>query len=229
VTAALQSETRTIPIVFVLVSDPVGAGFVASLPRPGANITGFINLEASMSGKWVDLLTEIAPRVRRVAIMFNPNTAPGGGTYFLPSFWAACHAHAVESITAPVRDDTDIERVITGLGREAGGGLIVQPDGNLLVHREMILSLAARNKVPAIYPLRVWAKEGGLLSYGWDSRDLFRQAAPYVDRILREEKPSDLPVQVPTKFELVINRKVGDALGISIPPLFYILADEVIE
>ncbi len=167
-TAALQRETRTIPIVFVAVSDPVGAGFVASLPRPGGNITGFINVEASMAGKWLELLTEIAPGVKRVAIMFNPDTAPGGGSYFLPSFEAAARSLKVEPIAAPVHSDAEIETVITSLGREPGGGLVVMPDTFMLVHRAPIILLAARNNVPAVYRTSVFARDGGLLSYGPD-------------------------------------------------------------
>ena len=157
-TAALQRETRTIPIVFVVVSDPVGAGFVAGLPRPGGNITGFINVEAAMAGKWLELLTEIAPGVKRVAIMFNPDTAPGGGSYFLPSFEAAARSLKVAPIAAPVHSDAEIETVITSLGREPGGGLVVMPDAFMFVHRAPIILLAARNNVPAVYRIVVFAR-----------------------------------------------------------------------
>jgi putative tryptophan/tyrosine transport system substrate-binding protein len=229
VTAVLQHETRTIPIVFVNVIDPVGPGFVASLSRPGGNITGFINLEASMGGKWVELLTEIAPSVKRAAIMFNPDTAPGGGSYFLPSFEAAARLLNVEPITAPVYSDAEIAMVISSLGDEPGGGLVVMPDGFMSVHRAPIIMLAARYHIPAVYFAPFISKEGGLLSYGPDYRDVFRRAAPYVDRILRGAKPADLPVQLPVKFEMVLNAKTAKALGLTVPQSILVLADEVIE
>ena len=229
VIAAFQRETRTIPIVFVVVSDPVGDGFVSSLARPRGNITGFLHLEASVGGKWLELLKEIAPQVRRAAIMFNPKTAPSGGNYYLPAFEAAARAFAVQSIIAPVRSDTDIEAAIASLADEPGGGLVVMSDGFVRVHRQTIIAATARQKIPAVYPLRVNAVDGGLLAYGPYYPDLFRQAAPYVDKILRGAKPSELPVQVPTKFELVINRKTAEALGIDIPPMLLARADEVIE
>jgi putative ABC transport system substrate-binding protein len=229
VTSALHRATRTIPIVFAIVSDPVSEGLVASLSRPGGNITGFINMEASMGGKWLELLKEIAPGVKRAAIMFNPDTAPGRGSYFSGSFEAAAQSLAVEPIMAAVRSDADIERVITDLGREPGGGLVASSDGFILVHRASLVSLTARHKVPAIYGSQASSKAGGLLSYGADNLDIFRRAAPYVDRILRGAKPADMPVQVPTKFELVINLKTAKALGIEIPPTLLARADEVIE
>jgi putative ABC transport system substrate-binding protein len=228
VTAALQRETRTTPIVFAIVSDPVGAGFVKGLPRPGGNITGFINVEASLGGKWLQLLKEIAPHVRRVAIMFNPDTAPGGGSYFLGPFEAAAKAAAVEPITTPVRSDAEIEKVITSLGGEQGG-LVLMTDGFITVHRGPIIALAALRNVPAIYAERVSAKDGGLLSYGANYVDIFRRAAAYVDRILRGATPADLPVQAPTKFEFVINAKTAKELGLTVPPNLLVLADEVIE
>jgi putative ABC transport system substrate-binding protein len=227
-TVALQRETRTIPIVFVIVSDPVGSGFVKSLPNPGGNITGFINIEASLGGKWLELLKEIAPAVRRVAIMFNPDTAPGGGSYFLSPFEVAARSIAVEPITAPVRSDAEIENVISSLGREQGG-LVLMTDGYMTVHRGLIISLAARKHVPAIYAESFSAKDGGLLSYGANSLDIFRHAVPYVDRILRGVTPGDLPVQVPSLFELVINLKTAKALGLTVPPSLLAIADEVIE
>jgi putative ABC transport system substrate-binding protein len=228
-TAALHKETKAIPIVFVIVSDPVGAGFVASLPQPGGNITGFINVETSMAGKWLELLKEVAPSVRRVAMMFNPDTAPGGGSYFLAPFEAAARSFAVEAIRAPVRSDAEIETVITGLAREPGGGLVVMTDGFMVVHRGSIIPRAARNNVPAVYAEAVSSREGGLLSYGANSRDVFGRAASYVDRILRGAKPADMPVQIPTKFELVINLKTAKALGLAVPPALLATADEVIE
>ena len=230
VTAALQRETRTIPIVFVIVSlDPVGAGFVAGLARPGGNITGFTNVEAALAGKWLEMLKEIAPRVRRVAIMFNPDTAPGGGAYFLEPFEAAARLLAVEPITARVRSDGEIEAVITSLGHEQAG-LVLMPDSFMQVHQGTVISLTARNNVPAIgADLPGFAKEGGLLSYGANFPDIFRRAAPYVDRILRGANPGDLPVQAPTKYELVLNLKTAKALGLEVPATVLARADEVIE
>jgi putative ABC transport system substrate-binding protein len=229
VTAALQRETRTIPIVFVNVSDPVGDGFVAGLPRPGGNSTGFGNQEPSMAGKWLELLTEIAPGVKRAAIMFNPDTAPYVRSYYLPSFDAAARSFKVAPIVAPAHSDGEIEQVITSLGREPGGGLVVMPDAFMGVHRAPIILLAARNNVPAVYWHSVIARDGGLLSYGPDIGDMFRRAAPYVDRILRGAKPADLPVQLPVKFEMALNAKTAKALGLVVPPSILLRADEVIE
>jgi putative tryptophan/tyrosine transport system substrate-binding protein len=229
-TAALQRETRTIPIVFVVVSDPVGAGFVASLTRPGGNITGFINMEATMGGKWLQFLTEIAPSVKRVAIMFNPDTAPGGGSYYLPSFDVAARSLKVAPIAARVHSDAEIETVITALGREPGGGLVVMPDLFAVEHRTTIILAAARNNVPAEYPWSfVVAREGGLLSYGPDLVNIFHRSASYVDRILRGEKPAELPVQMPVKFKMTINLKTAKALGLTVPQSILLRADEVIE
>jgi putative tryptophan/tyrosine transport system substrate-binding protein len=229
-TAALQRETRTIPIVFVVVSDPVGAGFVASLTRPGGNITGFINMEGPMGGKWLQLLTEIAPSVKRVAIMFNPDTAPGGGSYYLPSFEAAARSLKVAPIAAPVHSDAEIETVITALGREPVGGLVVMPDVFTLERRAPIILAAARNNVPADYPWSfVVAREGGLFSYGPDLVDIFHRSASYVDRILRGEKPAELPVQLPVKFKAAINLKTAKALGLTVPQSILLRVDEVIE
>jgi putative tryptophan/tyrosine transport system substrate-binding protein len=228
-TAALQRETRTIPIVFVAISDPVGSGFVAGLPHPGGNLTGFINLEGSIGGKWLELLTELAPGVKRAAIMFNPNLAAGGGSYYLPSFEAAARSLKIASITAPVYSDAEIETVITSLGREPRGGLVVSSDNFTIVHRAPIMLLAARNNVPAVYWNNAFAKDGGLLSFGADEVGIFRRSASYVDRILRGEKPADLPVEVPTKYELVINAKTAKAQGLTIPPDLLVTADEVIE
>ena len=229
VTAALQRETRTIPIIFVVVSDPVGEGFVAGLPRPGGNITGFIHSEGEIAGKLLELLTEIAPSVKRVAIMFNPDTAPGRGSYYLPSFEAAARSFRLEPIAAPVRNDAEIEATVAALGREDGGGLVAMPDGFTLVHRPPIILQAARNKVPAVYWNSIIARDGGLLSYGPDTGDIFRRAATYFDRILRGAKPVELSVQLPTKFELVINLKTAKALGIEVPLFLQQRADEVIE
>jgi len=229
VTAAMKRETRTIPIIFVVVADPIGAGFVASLPRPGGNLTGFTNMEAGMAGKWLELLTEIAPTVKRAAFMFNPDTAPGGGSYHLPLFEAAARLLKVEPIAAPVRSDSEIEMVITSLGREPRGGFVVETDGFMLVHRAPIIMLATRNNVPAVYPLLPFVRDGGLLSYGTDLADIFHRAAPYVDQILRGAKPADLPVQLPIKFLMALNVKAGKAIGLSIPESLLLRADEVIE
>jgi putative ABC transport system substrate-binding protein len=228
-TAALHEKTQTIPVVFVIVSDPVGAGFVASLPQPGGNFTGFINVETSMAGKWLELLKEIAPAVTRVAILFNPDTAPGGGSYFLGPFEAAAKSFGVEAIRTPARSDAEIETIIAGLGREPGSGLVVMTDGFMVVHRGSIISLTARNLVPAIYAETFSSRDGGLMSYGADSQDVFGRAASYADRILRGAKPADLPVQTPTKFELAINLKTARALGLNVPPTLLARADEVIE
>jgi putative tryptophan/tyrosine transport system substrate-binding protein len=229
VTVALQRETRTIPIVFAPVADPVGSGFVASLPRPGGNITGFSFIEASMASKWLELLTEIAPGVRRVAIMFNPDTAPHVRSYFLPPFEAAARTLKLVPIAAPVHRDAEIETVIGSLGGEPGGGLVIAPDGFTTSHRAVIVSLAARNNVPAVYSLSVFARDGGLLSYGPDRVDMFRRSASYVDRILGGAKPADLPVQLPVKFEMFLNAKTAKALGLTVPQSILLRADEVIE
>jgi putative tryptophan/tyrosine transport system substrate-binding protein len=228
-TAALQRETRTIPIVFVNVVDPVGAGFVAGLPRPAGNITGFTNQEAAMGGKWLGLLTEIAPDVKRAAAMFNPDAAYSSGTNSLPSFEAAAGALRVEAIGAPVRSDAEIETVIKSLGSAPVGGLVVMPNAFATVHRAQIISSAARNNVPAVYSDSVFVRDGGLLSYGADRVDNCRRAAPYVDRILRGAKPADLPVQLPVKFEMALNVKTAKALGLAVPQSILLRADEVIE
>jgi putative ABC transport system substrate-binding protein len=228
-TAILQRETRTIPIVFASAGDPIGDGFVAGLPRPGGNITGFMVQEASMAGKWVELLTEIAPGVKRVAIMFNPDTAPGGGSFFLPSFEAAARSLKVAPIAASVHSDAEIETVMTSLGSEPGGGLVAMPDAFLALHHAQIISLAARNNVPAVYGDSFFARDGGLLSYGANRVDLWRRSASYVDRILRGAKPADLPVQLPVRFEMVLNAKTAKALGLAVPPSILVRADEVIE
>ena len=227
-TAALLQQTRTIPIVFATVSDPVGSGFVASFPRPGGNVTGFTNIEPTMAGKWLELLKEIAPRVTRVAFLFNPATAPYA-EYYLNPFKAAAASFAVEAIAAPVRDTSELESVVAAQAREPNGGLIVMPDTFTTAHRVEITSLAARYRLPAVYPFRFFTELGGLLSYGNDLLDNFRRAAIYVDRILKGAKPSELPVQAPVKFELVINLKTAKALGLDVPLQLQQRADEVIE
>jgi putative ABC transport system substrate-binding protein len=226
-TAAVQRETRTIPIVFASVNDPVASGIVVRLDRPGGNITGFAINEASLGGKWLELLSEIAPGLKRAAIMFNPDTATASP--FMPSLATAARSLKVERIIAPVHSDVEIEAAITALGRESGGGLVVIPDGFMLTHRVPIISAAARNNVPAVYNLSAYATDGGLLSYGNDLTDPVRRAATYVDRILRGAKPGDLPVQFPTKFEMVVNLKTAKVLGLTVPLSILVRADEVIE
>jgi putative tryptophan/tyrosine transport system substrate-binding protein len=228
VTAALQRETRTIPIVFTAVSDAIGSGFVKSRAQPGGNITGFANLESSMVEKWLQLLKEIAPRVTRVAVMFNPKTAPYV-EYYVQPLNAVAARFGVKTFTAAIGSEIDIENVIAGLGREPSSGLIVMADGYMNVHRKAIIDLTARHKVPAIYYVGSMAVEGGLISYGIDNVDLFRRAALYVDRILRGAKPADLPVQYPTKFELVINTTTAKALGLTTPQSILVRADRVIQ
>jgi putative tryptophan/tyrosine transport system substrate-binding protein len=228
VVAALVRETRTIPIVFVVVSDPIGSGFVANLPRPGGNVTGFINIESSLGGKWVELLKEIAPGIDRVAVMFNPETAPQSEYYKRP-FEAAAPLFAVKPMTKPVRSEAEIVEAVSDLGRTPASGLIVLPDTFAVVYRKSIIDAAARSNVPTMYPFRFMAADGGLISYGVDLIDLYRRAAPYVDRILRGGLPADLPVQQPTKFEFAINMKAAKALGLDVPPMLLARADEVIE
>jgi putative ABC transport system substrate-binding protein len=227
-TAAVLQQTSTIPIIFAVVADPVGSGFVASFPQPGGNVTGFNVSEPTLAGKFVELLKEIAPHVARVAMLFNPATTPYRDIYLNP-FKAAAASFAVEAITAPVHDRSELESVVAAQAREPNSGLIVMPDGFMNVHRAEVTSLAARYRLPAVYPYRFWAELGGLLSYGPDQIDNFRRAATYVDRILKGAKPSELPVQAPVKFELVINLKTAKALGLDVPLFFQQRADEVIE
>ena len=217
-TAALQAETHTVPIVFAQVSDPVGSGFVNSLANPGANITGFINIEASLSSKWLELMRAVAPHVTRVGFLFNPQTAPYA-RYYLDTFRSAASSLAIEPIEAPFHNAAELETVVTKLGQEGGVGMIVAPDTSNAVYRETIYSLANRFRIPTISGFRFSSTEaGGLMTYGIDSAHMFRGAATYVDRILRGAKPADLPVQLPTKFELVINLKTAKALGLTVPP-----------
>jgi putative ABC transport system substrate-binding protein len=225
---AVQRETRTIPIVFVGRADPVARGIVPNLNRPGGNVTGFAGFEASLGGKWLELLSEVAPGLKRAAIMFNPDV-PAPSTY-MPSFEAAARSLKVVQITAPVHSVVEIETAITTLGREPGGGLVVvSADAFTRSHRAPIISAAARNNVPAVYTASFYPRDGGLLSYGVDPVDTSRHAATYVDRILRGAKPGDLPVQFPTKFEMVVNLKTAKALGLDVPQSILLRADEVIE
>jgi putative ABC transport system substrate-binding protein len=226
---ALQRETRTIPIVFADVADPVASGLLPRLDRPGGNITGFPSLEASLGGKWLELLSEIAPGIKRAAIMFNPDTATANASAYMPSLEMAARSLSVVLITAPVHNDVEIETAIIGLGREPRGGLVVMPDVFTNVHRAPIIWAADRNNVPAVYWASFFARDGGLLSYGPDQVDPFRRAASYVDRILRGAKPAELPVQLPTKFEMAVNLKTAKALGLTVPSSIVLRADEVIE
>jgi ABC-type uncharacterized transport system substrate-binding protein len=227
-TAALLQQTRTIPIVFAVVSDPIGSGFVANLARPGGNVTGFLNIEGSLGGKWMELLKEVAPRVARVAMLYNPTTAPYAEIYIKP-FKAAADSLGIEAITAPVRDPSELETIIGPHARAPNGGLIAMPDAFMNTHRERIVLLAAHHRLPAAYAYRLNVEIGGLLSYGFDTHNNFRRAAMYVDRILKGEKAGDLPVQAQDKFELVINLKTAKALGLEVPPTLLARADEVIE
>jgi len=226
-TAALKRETRTIPIVFVSVADPVASGIVPRLDRPGGNVTGFATWEATLGGKWLQLLTEIAPGLKRAAIMFNPDLAPISA--YMPSLETAARSLKIEPILAHVHSDVEIEAAIVALGREPGGGVVVMPDAFTAVHRAPIILAAAQNNVPAVYGEPVFARDGGLLFYGIDTVERYRRAATYVDRILRGEKPGDLPAQLPTKFELVVNFKTAKALGLTVPASILLRADEVIE
>jgi len=227
-TAAMLQQTDTIPIIFVLVADPVGSGFVASLPRPGGNVTGFTPIVGSLGGKWVELLKEIAPRIARVTLMFNPPTATFVEGYLSP-FKAAAASLGAEAVIAPIHDMPEVESLLTTQAREPNSGLVVIPDAFMVGHRAQITALAARYRVPAIYTFRSFAELGGLISYGPDFFDEYRRTASYVDRILKGEKPTELPVQAPVKFELVINLKAAKALGLTIPPTLFARADEVIQ
>ncbi len=229
VTSGLLQATRSIPIVFASVSDPVGDGFVASFAQPGGNVTGFTNVEASMGGKWVEILKELAPAVTRMGFLFNPTTAPGGGSYFLRRFEAAAPSFQVQPIAMPVEDLADIERALASLGAGGNGGLVVNSDIFAARNRAAIIAAAARQRVPAIYPFILFVADGGLVAYGADGKDLFRRAAAYVDRILKGEKPADLPVQAPVKFELAVNLKAARVLGLNVPATLLATADEVIE
>ena len=227
-TAALQQATRTIPIVFLMSTDPVAEGIVQSLARPGGNATGFFATEPSLGGKWLELLKEIVPGLRRVAVIFNPETSTGGTSY-LHSVETAAPLFSVEATGAPVHHAGDIELAISSLVREPGGGLIVLPDAFTASHLKQIIELAARYRLPAIYDVRNYANEGGLMSYGTDALDLYRRAASYVDQILKGANPANLPVQAQTKFGIVINLKTAKALGLTVPLSLLDRADEVIE
>jgi putative ABC transport system substrate-binding protein len=226
---ALRKETATIPIVFAQISDPIGAGFIANVARPGGNITGFSNFEASIGSKWIELLKETAPGMMRGAILFNPETAPYVGRYYQGPFEAAARSFGVQPSASPVRSDVEIASALAALQGEPPGGLIVMPDTFNIVHRQQIIELAARHRVPAIYPYGFAVREGGLISYGVDPVDLFRRAAGYVDRVLKGAKAAELPMQAPVKFELLINLKTANALALKIPQTLLATADDVIE
>jgi putative ABC transport system substrate-binding protein len=227
VMAPLRDATRTVPIVFTQTADPVGAGFVASLARPGGNATGFTNFEYGVSGKWLELLKQIAPRVARAAVLRDPTNPAGTGQW--GAIQAVAPSFGVELSPIDLRDVGEIERAVTEFARGSNGGLIVTSSGLAMRHRELIITLATRHRLPAVYPFRFYATDGGLISYGPDSIDPHRRAATYVDRILKGEKPADLPVQVPVKYELAINLKTAKALGLTVPETLLARADEVIE
>jgi putative ABC transport system substrate-binding protein len=228
ITTALKQATSTIPIVFNVVNDPVGQGFVASLSRPGGNITGFTFIDFPLIGKWLEMIKEIARGVRRVTFMFNPDTTP-----FYPAFLrelgTAPETLGVELSASPVHDEAEVEGAITAFAREPSGGLIAAPDAFLNNLRRVIIALTEQHRLPAIYGFREFVREGALISYGPDTADIVRRSATYVDRILRGENPANLPVQAPTKYELVINVKTAKALGLTIPPSLLATADEVVE
>jgi putative ABC transport system substrate-binding protein len=223
----LLQATRTVPIVFPVVGDPVAAGFVDTLARPGGNVTGFMTVEYSMAAKWLELLKETAPGVTRVAVLRNPAVPTGIGQFGI--IQAAAPSLKVEVNPVNMRDAGEIERAVAAFARASNGGLIVTSGGFSNLHRDLIVTLAARHRLPAVYPYRFFVTGGGLISYGPDLVDQYRRAAGYVDRILKGEKPADLPVQAPTKYELVLNLKTAKALGLDVPPMVLARADEVIE
>jgi putative tryptophan/tyrosine transport system substrate-binding protein len=227
IAAALRRESRTIPIVFVNVSDPVGSGLVASLARPGGNLTGLMLYEEGITGKWLAMLKEIAPHLTRAALIANPKSTPYD--YFVRAAEAAASSLAVEVVPSPIENIADIERVIESLARLPNGGLVLLPDSTSIQHRDLVVLLAARHRLPAVYAFRFFVAAGGLMSYGTDIIEQYREAASYVDRILRGANPADLPVQAPTKYETVLNLKTAKSLGLEVPPSLLVRADEVIE
>jgi len=226
---ALQEQGSTVPIVFVQVTDPVGQGLVPNLGRPGGNVTGFTSFEFSIGTKWLEMLKVVAPQITRVALLFNPATAPFADSFRLPVEAAAPSFDVTTVVSAAAGDATQIERVLEAFAREPNGGLIVLPDTTTTNHRDLIIALAARHRLPAVYPFRYFATSGGLMSYGTDVADIFRRAASYVDRILKGTRPGELPVQAPSKYETVFNLKAANTLGIPMPPVLLGRADEVIE
>jgi putative ABC transport system substrate-binding protein len=227
IAAAVQQESRTIPIVFVNVSDPIGSGFIANLARPGGNLTGLLLFEASVAGKWLAMLKEIAPDTVRVGVLGNPKTTPFD--YFLKAMDEPARRLAIELVAHRIEDAGGFERAIESLARLQNAGLVLPPDATSIVHRDLVVALAARHRLPAVYGSRTLVAAGGLMSYDTDRVDMLRRAASYVDRILRGDKPADLPVQAPTKYETVVNLKTAKALGLTVPPGILVAADEVIE
>jgi putative ABC transport system substrate-binding protein len=229
VVEALLAETRTTPIVFLHVADPLSSGFVASLARPNGNVTGITNTEPSIGGKWLQLLKEIAPTIRRCAMLVNPDTQQDRGALFLDPFETTARSLVVATVNGEVRDIADIRKVLSKLAEEPGGGVVVIPDAFFASHSAEIVELVANYRLPAIYPYRYYVQQGGLICYGVNNGDLFRQAVPYVDQILRGTKPGDLPVQQPTRFELVVNMKTAKSLGLTVSPMLTAQADDLIE
>ena len=223
----MRSETRTIPIVFVNVSDPIGLGLVASLARPGGNLTGLMLYEEGITGKWLALLKEITPRLTRAALIANPKTTPYD--YFVRAATTAASSLAIEVVPSPIEKVADIERVIESLARLPNGGLVFLPESTSIQHRDLVVALAARHRVPAVYAFRFFVAAGGLMSYGTEIIEQYREAASYIDRILRGANPADLPVQAPSKYQTVLNLKAAKALGLEVPPSLLVRADEVIE
>jgi putative ABC transport system substrate-binding protein len=227
ITAAFQRETRATPIVFVFVNDPIGSGFITNLARPGGNLTGLTLFEAGIAGKWLSMLKEIAPRLARAGFIFNPKTT--SFSHYVPDTEAMATSLSIELVPSPVENAADIERTVGSLARLPNVGLVLPPDATTVVHRNLVIELAARHRLPAVYAFRLFVAAGGLMSYGIDFVDVFRQAASYVDGILRGKKPADLPVQTPTKYETTINLRTAKTLGLTVPPGIFVAADEVIE
>jgi putative ABC transport system substrate-binding protein len=226
---ALLRETRTVPIVFVSVSDPIGEGFANSMARPGRNITGFTNVESSVASKWVELLRELSPSINHIKFIFNPSTAPDGGAYYARLVERATASFAIRSEAAPVHSPAEIERVIAATVQQPHGGLIVLPDPFIVTNRTLIIELARRERLPAIYPFRNMAVEGGLISYGANLVDQYHRSAAYVDRVLKGENAGDLPIQAPVRYELLVNLKTAKTMNLTISERFLLLADEVVE
>jgi putative tryptophan/tyrosine transport system substrate-binding protein len=229
VATAVKGQTSTIPVIFVQVGDPIGGGFVKSLSRPGSNFTGFANYDPAMTGKWLGLLKESVPDLKRVALMFNPQTTSAGGAHFWEAFKDAAASAAVQPVSGSFYNVTELDETLAALSKHAGGGFILAPDGSTVVNRDAFLASAARHRLPAVYPFREFATNGGLMAYGADIIEQYDRAAGYIDRILKGEKPAELPVQAPTKFELVINLRTAKALGLVIPQSLLVTADKVIE
>jgi putative tryptophan/tyrosine transport system substrate-binding protein len=229
VATAVKGQTSTIPAIFVQVGDPIGGGFVKSLSRPGSNFTGFANYDPAMTGKWLELLKDSVPDLKRVALMFNPQTTSAGGAHFWEEFKKAAASVAVQPIAGSFYNASELDETLAALGKDPGGGFILAPDGSTLVNRDAFLTSAARYRLPAVYPFREFATNGGLMAYGADIVEQYDRAAGYIDRVLKGEKSAELPVQAPTKFDLVINLKTAKALGLTVPPMLLIEAGEVIE